>query len=75
MVPLEARVLKLLSDADHVVRTQAARALAACDTPGARAALREALLDRSVTVQEAAQRSLRQLGPESSAPRLEEQSA
>ncbi|HTU24346.1 MAG TPA: HEAT repeat domain-containing protein, partial [Pirellulales bacterium] len=61
IVELEARVLKLLSDTDHVVRTEAARALAACDTPASRRALREALLDRSVSVQEAAEQSLRHL--------------
>jgi HEAT repeat protein len=75
VAPLESRVLKLLSDDDHVVRTQAARALADCDTAEARQALREALLDRSVTVQEAAQRSLLQLGADSPPPALQEQTA
>ena len=48
-------------DEDHFVRAGAARALARCDTPGARVALRAALLDRSVTVQEAAEQSLKAL--------------
>ena len=47
--------------------------LAVCDTPTSRQALREALLDRSVTVQEAAEHSLRQL--EAGVPRREEQTA
>ena len=72
-VELEPRVLKLLADEDHVVRTEAARALSACDTPTSRQALREALLDRSVTVQEAAEYSLRQLN--SGASQREEQTA
>jgi HEAT repeat protein len=72
IVELEPRVLKLLTDNDHIVRTEAARVLAACDTPTSRRALREALLDRSVTVQEAAEYSLRQLAV---GPRHEEQTA
>jgi HEAT repeat protein len=73
IVELEPRVRKLLADDDHIVRTEAVRALSVCDTPTSRQALREALLDRSVTVQEAAELSLRQLnaGP----ARLEEQTA
>ena len=35
IVELEPRVLKLLDDDDHVVRTEAARALSVCDTPPA----------------------------------------
>ena len=73
VVELEPRVLKLLTDNDHVVRTEAARVLAVCDTPASRRALREALLDRSVTVQEAAEHSLRQLA--AGVPRREEQTA
>jgi HEAT repeat protein len=73
IVELEPRVLKLLTDNDHVVRTEAARVLVACDTPASRRALREALLDRSVTVQEAAECSLRQLAV--GGARREEQTA
>jgi len=57
----EARILELLDDEDHFVRAAAATALSRCDTPTARAALRRALLDRSVKVQEAAERGLEAL--------------
>jgi len=51
-------VLELLADDDHMVRAEAARALQSSDTSRAVAALRRALLDRSVAVQEAARISL-----------------
>lgn len=57
----EEAVIALLQDDDHFVRIQAAEALANSDTPTSREALRGALLDRSVTVQEAAENSLREL--------------
>jgi len=55
---LEEPIIALLSDEDHLVRAEAARVLEVCDTPTAKASLREALGDRSVVVQEAAERSL-----------------
>jgi len=58
---LEETLIELLSDEDHLVRADAATALGQCNTRQVAQALREALLDRSVTVQEAAQRSLMSL--------------
>jgi hypothetical protein len=55
---LENEVVTLLTDEDHLVRAAAAQALSACPTDKTIAALREALLDRSVTVQHAAEESL-----------------
>jgi HEAT repeat protein len=54
-------IVKLMTDDDHLVRAEAARALGHSTERGALAALREALNDRSVPVQEAALRSLQQL--------------
>jgi HEAT repeat protein len=58
---LEDAVVPLLSDEDHMVRAEAARALAQCSTERARLVLREALLDRSVAVRNAAEQSLETL--------------
>lgn len=58
---LEASIVELVHDEDHMVRTEAARALGACDTATARQALAQARVDRSVAVQTAAQQSLLQL--------------
>ena len=58
---LEDRVLKLLADNDHMVRAEAARTLQSSDTSRAVTALRRALLDRSVAVQEAARISLQKV--------------
>jgi hypothetical protein len=55
---LEEVVIELLQDEDHLVRAQAAAALATCPTPSSRQALENALGDRSPTVQEAAKKSL-----------------
>jgi HEAT repeat protein len=55
---LQDSLVKLLEDDDHMVRTEAARALAQCNTHHVREALRFALADRSVMVQQAAQESL-----------------
>jgi HEAT repeat protein len=53
------RVIELLqTDADYVVRAGAARALGSWDSPRTRQALREAMLDRSVAVQQAAEEAL-----------------
>jgi len=63
LVPeMTASIIELLGDEDHLVRAEAARALGQCRTDEALEALEEALHDRSVPVQEAALRSLRQLG-------------
>lgn len=58
---LEESVIRLLSDEDHMVRVAAAEALAECETVPSWGALRDALFDRSVTVKEAAERSLSQI--------------
>ena len=55
---LEPCVIERLSDEDHMVRVAAANALAECDTMPTWGALRTALLDRSVVVQKAAEKSL-----------------
>lgn len=58
---LEASILALLQDDDHFVRADAAASLGQCDTNASREALRAALVDRSVAVREAAERSLEML--------------
>ena len=58
---MEPLVIGLLNDDDHIVRAEAARALAGCNSPLAQQALREVLMDRSATVREAAEQSLRRL--------------
>jgi len=55
---LEERIIELLSDDDHIVRVAAAKALADCKSAPSWEALRDALLDRSYVVQEAAEESL-----------------
>jgi HEAT repeat protein len=55
---LQATVLDLLHDEDHLIRAEAAAALASAPSEASRQALEEALNDRSHTVQEAARRSL-----------------
>jgi HEAT repeat protein len=62
VVQLEQPLLDLLTDDDHMVRTEAASALSECDTPVTRSALHEALDDRSMSVRVAAQESLEALG-------------
>jgi HEAT repeat protein len=57
---LESCLIERLSDEDHLVRAEAARALAGCSSPAVRAALQTALHDRSIVVQEAAEWSLEQ---------------
>jgi HEAT repeat protein len=61
MHELELSVRRLLNDEDHMVRVEAAKSLAGCDSMPTWEALRDALLDRSVAVQEAAERSLQQI--------------
>lgn len=58
VVEVEEPILELLRDSDHMVRAAAAQALGSCPTTAARDALRDALLDRSVVVQEAAENGL-----------------
>ena len=55
---LETAIIALIDDEDHVIRAEAVRALAYCDTSAARAALEAALGDRSIVVQETAAQSL-----------------
>jgi HEAT repeat protein len=64
---LEAELTALLSDEDHFVRIEAAQLLVACDTSLTRQALRGAMMDRNVGVQEAAERSLKQLSEQAAA--------
>ena len=56
---LEGTIVGLLKDEDHMVRAEAARALAQGESPSSWEALEDALHDRSATVQEAAERSIR----------------
>jgi len=58
---LEKTIIRLLSDEDHVVRIAAAKALADCKTLPTWEALRDALLDRSFIVKEAAEQSLQRI--------------
>lgn len=58
---VESKVIELLDDSDHFVRAEAANALGHCNNPKARDALRQAMLDRSPRVQEAAEKALQSL--------------
>ncbi|MHC4177976.1 MAG: HEAT repeat domain-containing protein [Planctomycetota bacterium] len=58
---LEETVIKLLSDEDHRVRAAVAQTLADCKSVPTWEALRDALLDRSVVVKQAAEQSLEQI--------------
>lgn len=58
---LEKSVIELLNDEDHMVRIAAADTLADCDTLPTWEALRDAMLDRSVAVQEVAEKSLERI--------------
>jgi len=55
---LEDIVVGLLHDEDHVVRAEAAGALAGGKTESSQQALEDALSDRSTAVQEAARKAL-----------------
>lgn len=59
---LEKYIVQLASDSDHFIRAEAARALVYANSERTRNLLRELLADRSVSVQEAAQQALQQLG-------------
>jgi len=58
---VEKLAIGLLSDEDHMVRVAAAKSLSDCKSMPSWEALRDALLDRSVIVQEAAEQSLEQI--------------
>jgi HEAT repeat protein len=58
---LDQCVFELAQDSDHFIRSEAARALIHINTERSRQALHDLLLDRSVSVQQAAARSLEQL--------------
>jgi HEAT repeat protein len=58
---MEETVVGLLADDDHMVRVVAAKALADCESMMSWEALRDALLDRSFIVQEAAEKSLQRI--------------
>lgn len=58
---MEESLIELLNNDDHVVRAEAVRLLSQCDTESARKGLELALLDRSVTVQDAARAGLQEL--------------
>lgn len=58
---VEPELIQLLSDNDHLVRCEAARALATSKSAAAREALEECLIDRSVSVQLAAGLSLQEI--------------
>jgi len=58
---LEKRIIELLQDEDHIVRVAAAKALADCKSAPSWEALRDAMLDRSYVVQEAAEESLQRI--------------
>ena len=68
---MEADVLKTISDEDHTVRVAVARALADCKSVPSWEVLREALLDTSPAVKEAAEQGLQRIS-HSLAQQLEE---
>jgi hypothetical protein len=51
----------MMTDPDHVVRAEASRLLAFCDSPTSKSALQRALTDGSVVVREAAAASIARL--------------
>lgn len=70
---LEEKIIPLLSDDDHMVRVAAAQALADTDSAPSWEALRDALLDRSVIVQETAEQSLLRMAQSLAEERLAEE--
>jgi HEAT repeat protein len=58
---VEKTLIGLLSDEDHMVRRATAKILADCKSMPTWEALRDAVFDRSVIVQEAAERSMEQI--------------
>ena len=69
---MEAVVLKMISDEDRMVRVAVAQALADCKSVPSWEVLREALLDKSSAVREAAEQSLQRIS-QSLAQQLEEE--
>ena len=55
---MESVIIEQISDDDHMVRVAAAKILAECGTKPSWEALRDALFDSSVAVQEVAESSL-----------------
>ncbi len=70
---VEQAVIARLSDDDHMVRIAAAKALAECDTMPSWDALRDAMLDKSVIVQEAAEASLMRISQSLACDQTEEE--
>lgn len=68
---LEPQLSELLADEDHMVRMEAARALAVCESDETRQALLAILDDTSVLVRQAAQASLEQIAMRSPGPRYQ----
>ena len=58
---VEDELIALLSDDDHQVRAEVLRILAECESPQARRAMRECLLDDNAVVAEAALRTLAEM--------------
>jgi len=58
---IEGGLIDALADEDHLVRVEAVRLLVQAATPNASRALRQALLDKSAVVQQAAERGLLEL--------------
>ncbi len=65
---VEQKVLEMLADSDHFIRAEAARAAAQCDSHATRVALRDLLLDRSPSVQEAAEQTLQSFAESTTPP-------
>lgn len=61
LAEMEKPLLRLISDEDHIIRSEAARVLRYHDTAAVRAALTRALSDRSTSVQDMARESLEHL--------------
>jgi len=61
VMELERTILERLEDEDHLVRVEAVRALAQCNTQTTVEALEQMTEDKSIAVQEAVERSLAQL--------------
>ena len=69
---LEEPLIKVLADEDHMVRVAVAKALADCKSMPTWEALRDALLDKSFAVKQAAEKSLQRIS-QSLAQQLEEE--
>jgi HEAT repeat protein len=69
---IEGAVIEMLADEDHLVRAEAAAALAKAATSAGRTALSQALTDSSEVVRQAAQRSLQEVLQNRPAPAVQE---